>query len=248
MKVEIAVTCHFFQKRMSWMISSLVQQQGEIPEIVFNAAYAIDTGEPSTQEVLNFFSRRTCGRPITFKHTPYIGTSELQYRGLVRNRQLAHSDADFMFFSDCDMLFGPHWFSKLLPVLEANKDETRMMYTGRYSTDIAESNTLVDKYSYPAIIPHAFDTVSELPMARRRNCGAGFCQIVSVPAMRENHEGLYVHPSKCRDLSWEKKYQKARSDITFRRTVGKKRIDLPYLVHLNHIRDRQVGTHIEDQR
>jgi len=248
MKVEIAVTCHFFQKRMSWMISSLIQQQGDIPEIVFNAAYAIDTGEPSTQETLNYFSKRTCGRPITFKHTPYLGTSELQYRGLVRNRQLANSDADFMFFSDSDMLFGPYWFSKLLPVLKANKDETRMMYTGRYSTDIAKSNVLVDSYRYPAIIPGAFDMVSQLPKKKRRNCGAGFCQIVSVQSMRDNYGGLYVPPKKCRDFSWEKKYQKARSDTMFRHIVGKRGVDLPYLIHLNHIRDKQVGKHIEDQR
>jgi len=250
MKVEIAVSCHYFQRRMSWMISSLLEQLGEIPQLVFNVAYDERTGNPTTEQTLHFFDSlpKSSNIVIDFKHTPYVGTETLQYRGLVRNRQLAESDADFIFFSDCDMVFGPRWFEKLLPFLEENKNDKRMFYTGRYSMPVGDADKLVAAHKYPYRVRDPFGKAKGARLKKRRNCGAGFCQIVSVKSMRENFDGLYIPPNNCRDYSWEKKYQKAKSDVTFRRRVGRVSMPLPYLYHLNHIRDNDTKTHTEVQR
>jgi len=242
MKIEVVVTSHFFQRRLCWMASSMLQQQGDF-ELILNAAYVEGTGDPKTADVLDFFH----AEGLTCKHTNYPDHSILQYRGYVRNRQLAESDADWMIFADSDMVFPPGWFASLAKILRAKEDENRMMFTGRFSTPVADTNRLVDARDYPCIIPMAWGQASELRLKKRRNCGAGFCQIISVANMRETHGGIYANPKNSRDWPWRRR-QKARSDVWFRRRVGKLKIKLPFLIHLNHIRDVDRGKHTEEQR
>jgi hypothetical protein len=80
-----------------------------------------------------------------------------------------------------------------------------------------------------------------------KNIGAGFCQIISVPVMREQHGGVYVPPEENLDYSWDR-FSKCKSDAQFRRKVGKRKVDLPWFVHLQHERDNEHGEHIELQR
>lgn len=243
MMVEVCVTSHHFQHRLCWMMSSMLQQTGDRPELVMNAADMDGTGDPTTKVALDYFA----SHGLHVKYTDYPDTSILQYRGWVRNRMLTESMADWIIFSDADMVFPPDWFSKLAPYLMRYSRETRMLYTGRYSTPRAQTNNLVAANGpYPRLVPDVWRKVNTVHLKKRRNIGAGFCQIVNAQNIRRKYK-LYVNPKIRRDRSW-KKGQKATSDMHFRRKVGKLRIDLPYLIHLNHIRDNDMGQHIEDQR
>jgi len=246
MKIELAVSCHQFQHRFCWMLSSLLQQEGDLPEFVVNAAYIEGTGDPCTQEVLYFFENED----MEVKHTPYPDKTEFQYRGLVRNRQLAESDADWIWFADCDMCVHPEFLAKLKALLEGDsREETRMLYTGRYSTEKPpdSTNALINELEYPCYVFDAYDRACALPKKEMKNIGAGFCQIISVPVMREQHGGVYVLPEENLDYSWDR-FSKCKSDAQFRRKVGKVKADLPWFVHLQHERDNEHGEHIELQR
>jgi len=246
MKLELAVSCHQFQHRFCWMLSSLLQQRGEQPELIVNAAYIENTGDPTTADLLYFFE----SEGLTVKHTPYPDKEEFQYRGLVRNRQLAETEADWIWFGDCDMVVHPDYITQLYDALTIDYfDEQRMLHSGRFSTDKPPdaTNRLVEGFTYPCVVPDAYELSNGLKKHKKSNKGAGFCQIANVKVLREKHGGLYVDPSRNPDFSWSK-YSRCRSDVQFRRRLGRQAVDLPRFIHLQHIRDNEIGHHTEVQR
>jgi len=245
LKIEVCVSVHYFQHRFCWELSSILQQVDELPEIVINAAYVENTGKPTTHECLDFFE----ARGLRVKHTPYPDQSIFQFRGFVRNKQLAETDADWVLFTDADMVFPPQWFSLLKGFLEGPfKDSGRCLFTGRRSTILEPTSEFVNFYTYPTVVRRVWKKARrKLKSKRKSNVGAGFCQIARVAHLREHFGGLYINPKRNPDWSWDR-MQRAASDIPFRRMLGREKIPLPWLVHLQHRRDRTEGHHIEEQR
>jgi len=71
--------------------------------------------------------------------------------------------------------------------------------------------------------------------------------LANVKNLRDNHDGLYQPVGKKIDRPW-KKGQKAKSDLQFKRRLGRERIPLPIQYHCQHVRDNEVGYHTEVQR
>ena len=55
MDLEIAINCHNYQHRLCWMLSSILQQDGNIPNILVNISYTPNNGSPTTENVCAFF-------------------------------------------------------------------------------------------------------------------------------------------------------------------------------------------------
>jgi len=248
MKVEIAVQTHFFQRRLCWMLSSILQaDKPEGLELIVNLAYSKRTGNPTTESVINHFRKEG----LTIKTAKYRGIKEFQYRGLTRNRQLKESTSDWMFFADTDMCYPVDFFSALYRLLDTKfKDSPKCLYGQRFSTLLPETQAIVndERLEYPCTIPDACAKIKKLPGKLKANIGAGYCQIVNIAQLRSNHGGLYQPEGKKIDWSWEKKRQKAKSDMQFRRRLGRKPMPLPLQYHIQHERDSDYGRHVEIQR
>ena len=247
MLIELAVSCHNFQHRYCWMLSSILEQKGySLNDFILNTAYIRNTGNPTTEEVLKMFEDAGI---VNFTHTAYEDEKEFQYRGLVRNRQLKESYADWIWFGDCDMLVHPHFLMECKALLQNPQysDTDVCFVVGRSSIGYMACNRLIAGYMYPQVITKPWDAVGALPQYKQKNVGAGYCQIVNVRYVKE-HVGHYVDPYKNLDLNWGRRYAKARSDTQFKRAMCKKRSKLPWFVHLQHHRDSDVLTHLEEQR
>lgn len=263
--IEIAVSCTWFQRRLCWMMSSVLQQSslptyeatgglpdltGGLPDLTFSVAYPINNGNPQTESVCDFFE----GNGLAIKRFPYPDERAIQFRGLVRNAQLTCSTADWILFSDSDMVYSKYFFADLARQLKYHlKDETRCISASRISLDKDYSKNffnIEDKTVYPAEIPNVSEVVSKWPVFQiSRNCGAGYFQLVNVEAVRRLHGGLYVDPNNCADQAEFDDIHKTRSDSQFRSRVGGlKKIELPPQYHLNHERDNEVGHHLTIQR
>jgi len=247
--LTLAVFCHHFEHRFCWMLSSLLQQDPGDVEFIVDAGYVRDTGSPTCREVLDFFEREG----LRVKHTDY-GKDEMetyQKRGFVRNRQLAECTTDWIWFGDCDMGVRKDFLTTFATVIDGLAPENigKMLTSARYSTDKPPDATdrLVQEHSYPCVVPDAYDRAWALPKRKKRNIGAGYCQIANVAKLRENHRGLYVDPEYSPDNSW-RRYWKTRSDSSFRSKLGKMRVPLPPFIHLQHTRDNEHRKHIEVQR
>ena len=248
--IEIAVSCTYFQRRLCWMMSSCLQQVGDVPHITFSVAYPKNNGSPTTESVCSFFR----DKGLDVKEFPYEDERAIQFRGLVRNAQLAASKADWILFSDSDMVYSPTFFAALGDLLEGElKNETRCISSRRVSLDKDKSKKFFneeDKTVYPAFIENPADIVVDWPVfCISRNCGAGYFQLANVAAVRNLHGGLYVDPKECADHAEFDDFHKTSSDSQFRSRVGGlKRIALPPQWHLNHERDNEVGHHLTIQR
>jgi len=246
-QIEIAVTCVHYQQRLCWMLSSLLQQMGECPSILFNVAYLVGDGTPTTRAVCSFFRNEG----LNIKETLYTDTEILQYRGLVRNRQLAESDSECMLFADCDMTYHPDFFADLWPKVVKIGDFTQCLSAYRVSLDKAYCRKYfngLDEHKYPCIIDKAGDLSNWPIYAVWPATGGGYFQMVKVKTMRDKFEGLYIPPSKCNDWSWQRG-QMAKSDRKFRERIGG---FIPLVTkpqyHLNHERDHEAGGHLTIQR
>ena len=247
--IEIAVSCTFFQRRLCWQLSSLLQQVGDVPKLVFSVAYPIGNGNPTTEDVCSFFR----DKGLNIREIPYNGMEIIQYRGLARNEQLKQADCEWILWSDSDMTYSPSFFEDLGKQLEGPlKDEKRIISASRISLDKDYCKKFfneLDTHKYPCVVEKAGE-LSDWPIFQiSKNCGAGYFQLVNREHIMEKCGGLYVDPLHCDDWSWFGRGQKANSDRQFRRTVGGiKRIKTKPQYHANHERDNEVGTHLTIQR
>ena len=246
MHIEVAVQTHFFQHRLCWMLSSILQADKHPDlDVTVNVAYVADTGKPTTEEVVQLFRKK--GLAVT--GCVYSNTEQFQYRGWVRNRQLNMTAADWILFADSDMVYPPNFFTEMYRLLNTDKyrRSPHCLYSRRFSTELDPTQIMIDKYKYPDCVPDAFAQADTLPGKPKANIGAGYCQIANVALLKKNH-GYYQKPGKRIDWSWEKKYQRAKSDMHFRKMLGRQSIPLPVQIHLQHLRDSDFKKHVELQR
>ena len=251
MKIEIAISCSWFQRRLCWMLSSLAQQI-DAPELIVNVAYTPNNGTPTTEQVCELF------RPhLNLKET-IVAPEDIPFRGKVRNVQLAASSAEWLLFSDTDMVYSTYFFNDLGGMLAGPlANETRCISASRISLDKEHCKQAMSlsPETYPKIIENAAELVAKFPVNRgqgngvrqngmTRNVGAGYFQLANVTNLRTNHKGIYWDSQGRRDPSWG-----YRSDRQFRRRIGGicPITTLPQY-HLNHERDSEEGRHVEMQR
>lgn len=274
--VEIIITCHNFQHRLNWMLSSIVDQYSdEVPIIIVNVAHVKNNGNPTVEDLAHYFFHN---HGLEFRLVSYENTEELQYRGLARNRQISVSKADWLLFADCDMVYSYTFWSSLKIFIDRNNEAKEMLHLGRYSCDQKLCDEIITKYQYPTFVRNTARMCSIMPMKEMMNCGAGYFQLIRRDIVMKELGGIYVKPEECKDYSWEV-MQKAKSDVQFRkRTIHRKfnsedlmkdnkHIDkilnekvereqerklelweVPCQFHLNHARDNVVGYHLETQR
>lgn len=248
--ITIAIQCHNFQHRLCWMLSSLVHQT--YPGLVaVDIAHAVGNGKPTTEEVLALFSGQ-----LVIRSSAWDDFSQFQLRGIVRNRQIAECSTEWLMFGDCDMVYHPEYFDRLVKELDRSHKEARyMVSSGRTSNPVELTNAMVDGFSsqYPLTVTNAFKQAEALPKRPMGNVGAGFCQLIN---MRHcPHGGYYVRPKENRDWKWSRG-SNPKSDMQFRRRIGRDGGDrkrLPHwfsenAIHLNHDRDPEAGKHLETQR
>lgn len=232
------------------MMSSLIRQKehGHCPDIFFDVAYPRNNGNPSTEEVCYLF--KDLGLKII--ETQYEGMDEIQFRGLVRNRQIAQCKTEWILFADTDMVYDDDFFDDLGMQLEGElKNEGKVISARRVSLDKDYCKNFFnneDKNTYPCYIASPAKLCSTWPIYQvSRNVGAGYFQLASMESIQA-HGGIYVDPENNSDWSWNK-MQKANSDRQFRKMMGGiRRIKTKPQYHLNHERDNEAGTHLTIQR
>jgi len=246
MHIQVAVQCHYYQNRLCWMLSSIKQQLlVEGLSVSTSIAYVKNTGNPSTEEVIDYFKEQE----MDIRGVPYPDIEDFQYRGWTRNKQLEECDADWILFADCDMVYPPGFFVAAYNMLstEKYKNNPHCLHSGRFSTTLNETEDLVNSFKYPCLIEDASTLIQYVPGKKMSNVGAGFCQLVNVKLLKESDHPYYCVPGKKVDYAYSK-FHKTKSDQHFRRRLGREKIPLPLQYHVQHIRDNEVGHHIELQR
>ncbi len=243
--IDLCIHCHNFQRRLDWLLSSILQQNDyDLSKLKINIAALRGNGNPTTEDLVDFFRHQ--GLNISILH--FDDVDVFAKRGLVRNRQIDVTESEWLFFADADNVYHPDFFKEL--DVNLRKVSRILTSVNKVHTDINSTNSLVDSINYPTIVPSVFEYASSLEFIDKKNrkVAGGAMQIVMRSVINKNGNGMYV--SKSRDHHMFKKGQRAYSDKHFRNRLGIRTrfLDLPFQIHLNHFRDKEVGYHIEDQR
>lgn len=243
--VTIVIQCHNFERRLCWMLSSLLQQRGG-PEIRVGLSHL-------NSDFINSTVKAFRGEGLFIISGVHESTETLQYRGVTRSDIFKWPATEYILFADTDHVYHPEFFARLAQTMDPTFEG--MWTTGRYSCDPDRANAMVDDETigYPCVIGDAWQTAHDSlngSFMMRSNVGAGYFQLIRRDSPR--HGGYYVRADECRDRGWKGKGQKARSDQQFRRRVGPKRRCIKWFsrnqIHLNHVRDNEIGHHTTIQR
>jgi len=200
-----------------------------------------NNGTPNTENIIEMFN----SMEFRVKHLIMTDVNEFARRGNVRNKQVKALDEDteWVLFTDSDMVYESGFFDELATRLQYVDKSAQAIYSvGRFSSDVAITDAMINELSYPCFIPETDETkkICNIP---RRNCGAGYFQLVR----KELLDGYYVKGARDRHLFVDG--QKARSDIQFRKRFKLIKMNMiKEQWHLNHVRDNEAGKHLEIQR
>ena len=253
--IEISVQMFEFQKRFWWMLSSLCEQktwqENPVPKIIITASVLSisDRYKSLTQGLIDTFSGH-----LDLRVKEYASEQDFGLRGALRTNDLKETEADWMFFTDADMLFHPEFFSEMSANHIDNWKGLGTLITGpRLTTDKQVACNFVDSFDYNCkkSVDNAFEkclTINTGYSKRGRSPGAGYFQLVEVEYLKNNNIN---YCDRCRDaslFSTDGSGGRFVSDIMFRQkmngiTCMRKKIDksgsrdiLKPIMHLNHWR------------
>jgi len=227
--VEVAIHCYNYQHRLCWMLSSILQQKGDLPNIIVSISYAPNNGNPNTEKVCKFFRKKG----LTIKEFE-LTEKEASNRAIARNKQVADTTADWIVFADSDMVYDPYFFEDIQKQVKGKfATETRCIGADRVSLNIPFCIKFFedDKKEYPSVISEVVDICKKWPVksVMGKNVAAGYFQLASVEAI--NNKGR-KYTGKQNDH-----WRGTRSDRQFRtRMGGRVPIDTKKQYHLNHDR------------
>lgn len=213
------------------MLSSILQQKGDLPNIVINLSYAKDEGNPKTIDVIDYFTNKGLNIiPLEMEEEP------AKNRAIARNIQTKNAHADWILFADCDHVYDPYFFEDIYRQLLTDKfkNETKVIGADRHSLDIPFCVDYFDNDTrvYPCEIPDVANLVSTWPVmyVNGKKIAAGNFQLANVKSIKEKG-GIYS--GRQRDGG-----RRFKSDRQFRNHMGGKvPMDVRPQYHLNHNRD-----------
>jgi hypothetical protein len=228
--IEICIHCFNYQKRLDWMLSSVLQQKGNVPNIIINISHCPNNGNPSTESVISLFREKG----LNIKET-MLTEQEMSNRAIARNRQATETTADYILFSDSDLVYSEEFFEDLQKnIKEKYRDINVVMGADRFSLDdqFCIKWFEQDKRDYPCIIENVANIVSTWKVKWKRGKGTapGFFQLVKVKILKEKGGGLVTGRAKDH-------WRRTIADRALRiRLGGRIGIDTKPMYHLNHDR------------
>ena len=233
MRLDIIVQCigDEYIKRFCWMLSSIIWQDKHNLDIHIHVA---NTKEDKLIKTVKMF------KEFLKIDAHFYDIESCKDRAYIRRDISNKSNADYILFGDCDMVYSPLFFNKLGLLLQ-NETDTRCIGTNRYSLDIDYCVDFFHRHSvlkYPRVIDNPTDIVSGFPIKSTKNHikGVGFFQLVNRQALvkiggyplTRNGDRLSRTPS-------DVKLRKKLSPTGNGRDV--KVYNLPIQYHLNHHRN-----------
>ncbi|MFA7219310.1 MAG: glycosyltransferase family A protein [Synergistaceae bacterium] len=230
MNIEICIHCFSYQRRLCWMLSSILQQKGDIPSIAVSISYVANNGDPTTEKVIEYFTAKG------MKIIPVeLEEKDKGNRAIPRNIRAKETEADWILFADCDHVYDPFFFEDIKRQLESDefKNETRVIGADRHSLDIKFCMEYFDKdkTEYPSEIENVADIVSKWPVQwiHGRNIAAGNFQLANVKTIKDKGG---VYSGRKRDF-----WRRTKSDRQFRVHMGGRvSMIVKNQYHLNHDR------------
>ncbi len=258
MTIEILIFCHHFQRRICWVLSSLLQQEKHSLEIIVNiSGLEKDNGTPSNRDVAAFFREKG----LDVRLTEYETKEQIAKPSLLKNDQIQNSSADWIQCHSADHVFSPGYFHSVEENIKQFPNEIRVMGSGNKThthdraTDrmlegqFEDARTEAGEEDVPVYVVGAFSEALRIQdIDEKVGRGAGGHFFFRREACMVQTGGFYATVEECKDRHLFDVYMNTRSDPGFRsRMGGINKIRLAPLRHLNHERSKTLGYYKEKQ-
>ncbi len=223
--LEIVSHCWQYSHFLAYQLSSLALTPPQNHRVIMTVYYAKE--DEKTAALLDFFSQKTVNN-ITW-HWQAMPKEELFRRGIGRNRSALTSTADWLWFTDCDVIFKGDCIDTICDAIKGRREALLYPSHENITPMLAESDPMVQRGAQPAIIDIEGDEFTQHPLTR----ATGPMQIVHGDVARAmgycDRLSIYQKPTH----RWRKCYE----DILFRWLVGSEgvRLEVGGTYRIRHI-------------
>lgn len=218
MQVEICNHCYRYSRLLAYQLSSFVLYPPP-PGIIYTLFYTEE--DSRTVEVVKYFLP-LLPRVMHIVLRPLI-PSLLFNRGIGRNTALQTSDADWIWFTDTDILFRRDCLWRLAEALESTQQDLVHPAHIMHSRAHIVGDATIDAMKAPSVRDVSEDMFEE----RRISRAFGPVQIARVMSCKAL--------GYCQDLRPAHSWWKCGTDVQFRAQVSKKgRIHVPHVYRIRH--------------
>jgi hypothetical protein len=229
MKVEVVSHCWRYPRLLAWQLSSLAAHSIDSVEITTTICHCVEDLE--TSSVLSWFFGRPRNFPPSMRWVLRpLERKRLMRRAIGRNLAAKATEADWVWFTDCDYLFGPHCLDSLPRALANVDGPLAFPETTMRSRTHALGDAMIERVNLDNLSIMEWDARDFTPEAVNRAIGG--IQIVRGDYCR-SHGYLDSQPKWQRP---EKQWARTFEDAALRREMGTlgQPVHLPNLFRIRH--------------
>ncbi|PVY70339.1 hypothetical protein C8D92_10991 [Tamilnaduibacter salinus] len=224
--VEVVSHCWNYSHFLAYQLSSLVHFPPQSVNVVMTVFYCPE--DEQTRALLDFFETQAVPG-VTWNWWP-LSRQELFRRGIGRNRAALATQADWMWFTDCDLMFRDDCLDQLGEALQGRRDALLFPREERVTELLAEDNPML---SAGAGEPRVLDIDTSVFTSKFPSRATGPLQIA--------HGDVCRAVGYCRNISLYQQpvdsFAKCHEDRAFRwllQSQGEP-IDVPGVYRIRHV-------------
>lgn len=212
--LEIVSHCWQYSHFLVYQLSSLALTPPQNHRVIMTVYYAKE--DEKTAALLEFFSQQVVNN-VTWNWQA-MPKEELFRRGIGRNRSALNTSADWVWFTDCDVIFKDDCIDKVCEAIKGRREALLYPSHENITPMLADSDPMMQRGAAPAVIDIDGSEFTQHPLTR----ATGPMQLVHGDVARAmgycDRLSIYQKPTQ----HWRKCYE----DILFRWLVGSEGVRL----------------------
>jgi len=232
-KLEIVSHCWGYSNMLTYQLSSFVNYPPTKCALTVTVFYAKE--DTKSQAVIDFFSQKKVDN-ITWNFQA-LSKGKLFRRGIGRNMAARTTEADWLWFTDCDIIFHENCLDSLAEQLQGKQESLYYPQQERTTEMLAQDDPMLRQDSEPQLV----DIESEGFSLHSRDKAKGAFQIVHGDVARAIGYCEKLKMFQTEDDRWRKTYE----DTAFKWLISSEGIalDIDGVFQIRHV---QKGRYAKD--
>jgi len=232
-KLEIVSHCWGYSNMLTYQLSSFVNFPPTKCALTVTVFYAKE--DVKSQAVLDFFNQKTVEN-VTWNFQA-LSKGKLFRRGIGRNLAARSTDADWLWFTDCDIIFHENCLDSLADKLQGKQESLYYPQQERTTEMLAQDDPMLRQDSEPQLVDINADGFS----LHSRDKAKGAFQIVHGDVARAIGYCEKLKMFQTEDDCWRKTYE----DTAFKWLISSEGIplDIDGVFQIRHV---QKGRYTKD--
>lgn len=232
-KLEIVSHCWGYSNMLTYQLSSFINYPPTKCALTVTVFYAKE--DTKSQAVLDFFSQKSVDN-VTWNFQP-LSKGKLFRRGIGRNMAARNTTADWLWFTDCDIIFHENCLDSLAGQLQGKQESLYYPKQERTTEMLAQDDPMLRQDSEPQLVDIEADGFS----LHSRDKAKGAFQIVHGDVARAIGYCEKLRIFQTEDDRWRKTYE----DTAFKWLISSEGIPLE-IDGVFQIRHVQKGRYTKD--